>query len=79
MGGQIREAPAQNPQNPQPDANDNNNQRAGNARQFAGYDEHYEDISSAVTTGSEGGDPDDENIQAAGSIEAEIHTADPQD
>ncbi|KAH8367851.1 hypothetical protein KR084_003575 [Drosophila pseudotakahashii] len=58
MGGQIREAPAQGAQNP-------------NARQFAGYDEHYEDSSSAVTTGSEGGDPDSEHIQVV------LHTADP--
>ncbi|XP_016951666.1 E3 ubiquitin-protein ligase MARCHF5 [Drosophila biarmipes] len=77
MGGQIREAPARNAQNPQPDANDN--QGAGNARQLAGYDEHYEDTSSAVTTGSEDGDPNGENLLVVGSIQVEVHTADPQD
>ncbi|XP_017000104.2 E3 ubiquitin-protein ligase MARCHF5 [Drosophila takahashii] len=64
MGGQIREAPPQGAQNPQ-------NFQNPNARQFAGNDEHYEDSSSAVTTDSEGGDPDREHIQGV------LHTADP--
>ncbi|XP_044317031.1 E3 ubiquitin-protein ligase MARCHF5 [Drosophila rhopaloa] len=74
MGGQVREAPAQGPQNPQIQGNPNSS--AGNRRQFAGYDEHYEDSSSVVTTGSEGGDPDSESpvvIQPDGSVRIVVH------
>ncbi|XP_017112314.2 LOW QUALITY PROTEIN: E3 ubiquitin-protein ligase MARCHF5 [Drosophila elegans] len=50
MGGQAREAPpVQSHQNPQ------------NRRQFAGFDESYEDSSSVITTDSEGASHDSDS------------------